>query len=120
MATPTSRPKLIEPHPSGWLDHVRTAIFALQLASELTSDENEIAHCREVIGQLQNGLAAHARRRDAAITTRLQHVDRVTEMDDAEVEARASALAGTKLARKVSRSTPEEVRDRMASHALED
>jgi hypothetical protein len=67
MATPTSRPKLIEPHSSGWLDHIRTAIFALQLASELTSDEEEIAHCREVVKQLQEGLAAHARRRDGAL-----------------------------------------------------
>jgi hypothetical protein len=77
MATPTSRPKVIEPHSSGWLDHIRTAIFALQLASELTSDEAEIEHIREVIGRLQEGLAAHARRRDGAIaSTRLRHVDR--------------------------------------------
>jgi hypothetical protein len=53
MATPTPRPRVIDPHSSGWLDHIRTAIFALQLASELTRDEAEIAHIHEVIKQLQ-------------------------------------------------------------------
>jgi hypothetical protein len=36
-----------------FLDHVRTSIFALQLASELTRDETKIREVREVIKQLQ-------------------------------------------------------------------
>jgi hypothetical protein len=74
----TTEPKVIEPHEGGCLDHIRTAIFALQLASELTRDEAKIKECREVIEQLQTLLAQHARRRDAAIGTgpRLRHVDR--------------------------------------------
>jgi hypothetical protein len=73
----TTEPKVIEPHEGGCLDHIRTAIFALQLASELTRDEAKIKECREVIEQLQTLLAQHARRRDAAIGTgpRLPHVD---------------------------------------------
>jgi hypothetical protein len=63
-------------HPTGWLDHIRTAIFALQLASELTRDEEKIAAVREEITRLQTLLAEHARRRDAEISTRLRHVDR--------------------------------------------
>jgi hypothetical protein len=115
MATPTSRPKLIEPHDGGWLDHVRTSIFALQLASELTRDEHKIAEVREVIRQLQTLLAVHAIRRERAIFTEpeLPHVD--------EVETKARALAGeTGMAGIVTRSTQEQVRDRIASYALED
>jgi hypothetical protein len=55
--------KVIQTHSSGWLDHVRMAIFALQLASELTQDEEDLAHTRGVIKELQEGLVAHARRR---------------------------------------------------------
>jgi hypothetical protein len=90
MATePTTGPKLIRPNESGWLDHIRTAIFALQLASELTRDEAEIAQIREVIGQLQQGLAAHARRRGGGIfmEPRLPHTDRVKAKPEAESKA---------------------------------
>ena len=38
----TTEPKVIRPRSEGWLDHIRTAIFALQLASELTRDEAKI------------------------------------------------------------------------------
>jgi hypothetical protein len=62
----TSEPKIITPHSGGWLDHIRTSIFALQLASELTDDPDEIRECREVIERLQKGLAAYARRRNAS------------------------------------------------------
>jgi hypothetical protein len=65
----TSEPKIISPHSGGWLDHIRTAIFALQLASELTRDEDEIAMCQQEIRRLQEGLAAHAHRRDGALFT---------------------------------------------------
>jgi hypothetical protein len=67
MSEAPTRPKVIRPHSGGWLDHIRTAILALQLASELTDDEAEIAEIRQVITRLQKGLAAHARRRDAAL-----------------------------------------------------
>jgi hypothetical protein len=54
MATePTTEPKRITPHDRGWIDHIRTAILALQLASELTRDEAKIKDCREVIERLQ-------------------------------------------------------------------
>jgi hypothetical protein len=78
MAESTSRPKVNRTVCGGWLDHIRTAIFALQLASELTNDEAEIEHIQRVISQLQKRLAEHARRRDAALfaTTELQHVAR--------------------------------------------
>jgi uncharacterized small protein (DUF1192 family) len=74
----TTEPKVVEPHEGGCLDHVQTAIFALQLASELTTDEQKIAAVREEIERLQTLLAQHVRRRDAAIGTgpRLRHVDR--------------------------------------------
>jgi hypothetical protein len=82
-------PKVIRPHPDGWLDHVRTAIFALQLASELTSDEAEIEHLHEVIKKLQKGLAAHARRRDVSpfAEPELPHVDRLKAKPEAESKA---------------------------------
>jgi uncharacterized small protein (DUF1192 family) len=68
MATePTTGPKLITHHDRGWIDHLRTAIFALQLASELTADEDKIAAVREEIERLQTLLAERARRRDRAI-----------------------------------------------------
>ena len=66
----TTEPKVIRPRSEGWLDHIRTAIFALQLASELTRDEAKIkAETREVIEELQTLLAEYVRRRDAAIGT---------------------------------------------------
>jgi len=87
MATePTTGPKLITHTDDGWLDHVRTAIFALQLASELTRDEEKLRVCREVITDLQAGLAEHAKRRNAGIFTepQLPHVDRIAGDSGAE------------------------------------
>jgi hypothetical protein len=90
MATPTTRPKVIEPHEGGWLDHIRTSIFALQLASELTRDEDKIREARAVIEELQQLLAKHARRRDAALFAmepQLRHVDREAAKPEAEAQA---------------------------------
>src|SRR5262249_52631110 len=70
MATePKTGPTKITVQDRGWLDHIRTSIFALQLASELTRDEDTIAEVREVIRQLQTLLAVHAVRRDRATFT---------------------------------------------------
>ena len=88
MATPTTGPTVIEPHDGGWLDHVRTSIFALQWASELTRDEKKIREVREVT-QLQTLLAEHARRSDSAlgVTPELRHVDRIAAKPGAEPKA---------------------------------
>jgi hypothetical protein len=56
---PTTEPKLITDHDCGWIDHVRTAIFALQLASELSADEAKIKAVREVTERLQTFYAEY-------------------------------------------------------------
>jgi hypothetical protein len=62
------------------LDHVRTAIHALQIYAEGTHDDQELAAVHKCIVALQNILAGHAKNRDAAtgITPTLRHVRRVT------------------------------------------
>jgi hypothetical protein len=62
------------------LDHVRTAIMALQIYAEGQHDDQELATVHKCITQLQSILAGHAKNRDTAIgiTPALQHVRRVT------------------------------------------
>jgi hypothetical protein len=74
-----TEPKVIRPHPGGYLDHLRTAVLALQLAAELSHDEQELARIHEVITALQQRLAAegNARERElAAEGPALRRVDR--------------------------------------------
>jgi hypothetical protein len=62
------------------LDHVRTAIMALQAYAEGNHDDVELAKVHKCIVALQSILADHASNRDAAmgVTPALKHVRRVT------------------------------------------
>jgi hypothetical protein len=61
------------------LDHIRTAIFALQLYAEGETDDQELATVHKCILALQNILASDAKNKDAAlgVTPALKHVRRV-------------------------------------------
>jgi len=62
------------------LDHIRTAIMALQAYAEGTHDDQELAAVHKCIVALQNILAGHAKNRDAAmgVTPALKHVRRTS------------------------------------------
>jgi hypothetical protein len=62
------------------LDHVRTAIMALQAYAENNHDDQELAKVHKCIVALQSILADHAKNKDAAmgVTPTLRHVRRVT------------------------------------------
>lgn len=62
------------------LDHIRTAIMALQAYAEGTHDDQELAAVHKCIVALQNILAGHAKNMDAAVgmMPTLKHVRRVT------------------------------------------
>lgn len=62
------------------LDHIRTAIMALQAYAEGNHDDQELAAVHKCIVALQNILAGHAKNRDAAmgVTPALQHVRRTS------------------------------------------
>jgi hypothetical protein len=62
------------------LDHVRTAIQALQLYAEGNHDDVELAKVHKCIVALQSILADHASNKDAAmgVTPALKHVRRVS------------------------------------------
>jgi len=62
------------------LDHIRTAILALQLYAEGNHDDQELATVHSCITNLQKLLAGHAKNRDAALgtTPALKHVRRVS------------------------------------------
>jgi hypothetical protein len=62
------------------LDHIRTAILALQLYAEQETDDQELATVHKCITQLQQILASDAKNRDAAlgVTPALKHVRRVS------------------------------------------
>jgi hypothetical protein len=62
----------------GQLDHVRTAIMALQIFAEHSHDDVEIHAVHKCITALQKILADHASDRDAAMgtTPALKHVRR--------------------------------------------
>ena len=62
------------------LDHIRTAIQALQLYAEGNHDDQELAAVHKCIVALQNILANHAKNRDAALgtTSAMKHVRRVS------------------------------------------
>ena len=62
------------------LDHIRTAIQALQLYAEGNHDDMELAKVHKCIVALQSNLADHAKNRDAALgtTPALRHVRRVS------------------------------------------
>ena len=62
------------------LDHIRTAILALQIYAEGSHDDQELATVHQCITNLQKILAGHASNRDAAlgVTPTLKHVRRVT------------------------------------------
>jgi len=61
------------------LDHVRTAILALQIYAEGNHDDIELAKVHKCVVALQSILADHAKNRDAALgtTPALKHVRRV-------------------------------------------
>jgi hypothetical protein len=67
-------------HAGSDVDHVRTAILALQLYAEGNHDDQELAAIHKCIVALQNILASHAKDRDAALgtTPALRHVRRTT------------------------------------------
>jgi hypothetical protein len=60
------------------LDHIRTAIHALQIYAEGTHDDQELAAVHKCIVALQNILAGHAKDREAALgmTPAMRHVRR--------------------------------------------
>lgn len=62
------------------LDHIRTAILALQLYAEGETDDQELAIVHQCILNLQKILASDAKNRDAAMgtTPALKHVRRVS------------------------------------------
>jgi hypothetical protein len=62
------------------LDHVRTAIMALQAYAENNHDDQELEKVHKCIVALQSILADHAKNKDAAmgVTPTLRHVRRVT------------------------------------------
>jgi hypothetical protein len=62
------------------LDHIRTAIHALQLYAEGNHDDVELAKVHKCIVGLQSILADHSKNADAAIglSPALKHVRRVT------------------------------------------
>ena len=62
------------------LDHVRTAIMALQAYAEGIHDDQELAKVHRCIVALQSILADHAKNRDAAmgVTPALKHVRRTS------------------------------------------
>jgi hypothetical protein len=62
------------------LDHIRTAIHALQAYAEGSHDDQELAAVHKCIVAPQNILAGHAKTKDAAmgVTPTLRHVRRVT------------------------------------------
>jgi hypothetical protein len=64
----------------GDLDHIRTAIMALQAYAENNHDDQELAAVHKCITALQNILAGHAKNRDAAmgVTPALKHVRRTS------------------------------------------
>src|SRR5215831_14273971 len=67
-------------HDGSDLDHIRTAILALQLYAEGETDDQELATVHKCITALQNILASDAKNRDAAlgVTPALRHVRRVS------------------------------------------
>jgi hypothetical protein len=62
------------------LDHIRTAIMALQAYAEGSHDDQELAAVHKCITALQNILAGHSKNRDAAmgVTPALKHVRRTS------------------------------------------
>jgi hypothetical protein len=62
------------------LDHIRTAILALQIYAEGNHDDRELAAVHKCIVALQGILADHAKDADAAfgVTPALKHVRRVS------------------------------------------
>jgi len=67
-------------HDGSDLDHIRTAILALQMYAEGQHDDQELAAVHKCIVALQGILADHAKNRDAAfgVTPALKHVRRVS------------------------------------------
>jgi hypothetical protein len=66
-------------HAGSDVDHVRTAILALQMYAEGLHDDQELAEVHKLIVGAQKLLANHAKNRDAAlgVTPALKHVRRV-------------------------------------------
>lgn len=64
----------------GDLDHIRTAIMALQAYAENNHDDRELAKVHRCIVALQSILADHSKNRDAAmgVTPALKHVRRTS------------------------------------------
>jgi hypothetical protein len=90
MVLPPGAPPLPAPgasitsgHTGAFLDHIRTAILALQMYAEMTHDDQELALVHGCITDLQKLLAAHAKNRDAAlgITPAMKHVRRVAAQE---------------------------------------
>jgi len=67
-------------HDGSDLDHIRTAILALQIYAEGETDDQELAIVHSCILNLQKILASDAKNRDAAmgVTPALKHVRRVS------------------------------------------
>jgi hypothetical protein len=62
------------------VDHIRTAILALQMYAEGSHDDQELATVHKCIVNLQGILAAHAKDREAALgmTPAMRHVRRTS------------------------------------------
>lgn len=73
-AAPTSTRAITSDHVgASSLDHIRTAIMALQVYAEGEDDDQDLALVHKVITQLQQLLASHAKDRDAALGTAAAH-----------------------------------------------
>lgn len=67
-------------HEGSDLDHIRTAILALQAYAENNHDDVELAKVHKCVVALQSILADHAKNRDAAMgtTPAMKHIRRTS------------------------------------------
>jgi hypothetical protein len=80
LPTPPATASITSRDSGGSIDHVRTAILALQAYAEGLHDDQELAVVHACITKLQGILASHAKDREAAmgVTPALRHVRRTT------------------------------------------
>jgi hypothetical protein len=78
VAPPTA--SITSDHSGASVDHVRTAILALQAYAEGLHDDQELATVHQCIVSLQKILASHAKDREAAlgVTPAMRHVRRAS------------------------------------------
>jgi hypothetical protein len=77
---PNPTASITSDHAGSDVDHVRTAILALQMYAEGLHDDQELAVVHQCIVSLQKILASHAKDREAAlgVTPAMRHVRRAS------------------------------------------